>query len=410
MSKDKPVLLQVNVVANWGSTGRIAEEIGQLAVENGWRSVIAYGRRANPSKNELIRIGNDFDNNLHAIQTRLFDNHGLASRTATKKFINQIEKINPDIIHLHNIHGYYLNYRLFFDYLSKKDVPIVWTLHDCWAMTGHCAYFDYAGCERWKTGCHPPCPWKRHFPESLLLDSSRRNWILKKESFNSVKKMTLVTVSKWLGSIVKESYLGGYPIKVIYNGVNHDVLYPRKDLSRLREKYGLKEKFITVGVAMGFGERKGYNDYLRLRKELPQDVMIVMIGLEKNKTNSIPEGIIGIERTESQDELAQWYSLADVVLNFGYEETFGLTTAEGFACGTPVIAYNKTASPELLTPETGIVVEAGNINQIVQAINTIKKNGKAYYSEACRKRALEEFDKNKNYLKYIDLYNQLIGR
>jgi glycosyltransferase involved in cell wall biosynthesis len=399
-------LLQINSVINSGSTGRIAEEIGQTAIAAGWESYIAYGRNERPSSSNLIKIGTDKDVKLHGLQTRLFDRHGLSSRKATSDFIKQIDNIKPDIVHLHNIHGYYINIEVLFHYLKNANVPVVWTFHDCWPITGHCSYFSYVGCEKWKSQCFE-CPQKSGYPASYFIDRSKKNYILKKELFNSLPNLTLVPVSQWLSGVLEESFLQNYPIKVINNGINTEVFKPSLS-SDFRNKYGLEDKFIMIGVATSWGERKGLKDYIELSKILESEFQIVLVGLNKKQIEQLPNNILGIERTDNVGELADIYSSADLVLNLSYEETFGLTTVEGFACGTPGIVYNATASPELIDVSTGIVVEQGNINKLTEAIYSIKKKGKEYYSEACVNRAYRLYKKEDRYKEYIDLYESLL--
>lgn len=404
-----PTLLQINVVANWGSTGRIAEDIGQTALAAGWRSVIAYGRGNPTSNSELIRVGNDWDMYEHILEARLFDNQGLASRRATKKFIRQIEEIKPDIVHLHNIHGYYLNYDLLFQYLAEKDIPVVWTLHDCWSFTGHCAHFAFDGCGRWQTGCHH-CPLKKTYPQSMWLDRSAQNYHLKRERFTSIPRLTLVPVSDWLAHLVEKSFLKECPIKRIYNGVDISVFAPDKEdkgKEPFRKCYELENKFIAVGCATTWTERKGFDDYLALSELLSENEILVMVGVNEEQRKNLPDNIIGLPRTESVAQLAQIYTEADVVLNLSYEETFGLTTVEGFACGTPSIVYNCTASLELIDEHTGYIVDAGDIQGIKECMEELSHKGKNYYSVYCRSRALSLFDKESQYHKYLDIYNEL---
>jgi glycosyltransferase involved in cell wall biosynthesis len=400
-------LLQINCVINSGSTGRIAEEIGQLAINNGCKSYIAYGRNERVSQSERIKIGNDWDLKWHGLQTRLFDRHGLASAKATKKLVEKIKEIQPDIIHLHNLHGYYLNIDILFHFLATVNIPVVWTLHDCWPMTGHCSHFSFAGCYKWKTQCEH-CPQKKEYPASYLIDRSSKNYQLKKELFTSIPKMTLVPVSNWLADIVKDSFLKSYPIKIIYNGVDTTVFSPCA-ITETRQKYKIPENtFIMLGVASIWSERKGLKDFIRLSELLTDNEMIVLVGLTNQQIKSLPSNILGIKRTENVYELAELYSMADVVCNFSVEETFGLTTVEGFACSTPGIVYNCTASPELITSETGFVVEQGDLIGIRDIINTIKSKGKAFYAEACRERAVKMFNKKEHYGEYLDLYQQLL--
>lgn len=391
-----PTLLQINSTANWGSTGKIAEQIGELAMQQGWESYIAYGRNVNTSRSKLIKIGSKLSVYWHLIESRLFDNHGLASRWATRKLIKQIKQIKPDIIHLHNIHGYYLNYKILFNYLNKTNIPIVWTLHDCWTFTGHCAHFISVDCDKWKTGCKK-CQYGSVYP-SALTDFSERNFQLKKRLFSKKKNTNIVACSNWLHDFVSVSHLCCSRSMVIHNGIDINVFSPRE-----RE-----EANITRIIAIS---NKGLSDICKLRELLDNNSYeITVIGLKQEEINRLPAGIIGLPRTNSADELANLYSQADVFINPTYADTFPTTNLEAMACGTPVITYRTGGSPESITPETGFVVEQGDINGLVKAIEQIRSNGKQYYSAACRKHAEENFDKDKCFAKYIELYNEILSK
>lgn len=399
------VLLQINVAATNGSNSSIARDIGSLALKKGWTSYIAYGRRALPCESTLIRIGNDLDVKIHGFIARVFDMQGLGSRIATKQFLKKVDKINPDIVHIHNIHGYYLNYKLLFEYFNKNHIPVVWTLHDCWSFTGHCAYFSLINCEKWKTQCEK-CPARHSYPKSLFFDRSRNNYNLKKHLFTSLKKLHITTVSKWLQGLVYESFLNKYPVDIVFDGIDTKSFTYRD--SNLRKELSLDGKFVLLAVASTWVESKGWKDYIKLSRILPQDIVLVMLGVKETQQLELPDNIIALPRQNSREKLAEYYSMADVLLNLSYQETFGMTTAEAMACGTPGISYNKTACPELISPETGIVVEAGNLDQILSAINVIKTNGKVYYSKACRQRVLDNFDFSKVNLKFFDIYEQML--
>ena len=402
-------ILQINITANWGSHGKIAEEIGNLAISRGWGSYISYGRWANPSKSKLIHIGSSFDEKCHGLQSRLFDNHGLASVKATKNFIKEIEKIKPDIIHLHNIHGYYLNYPILFDCLKRMQVPVVWTLHDCWPFTGHCAYFDFAKCERWKKGCYSPCPCKSEYPKTILCEATKRNYRLKKEVFNTIANLTLVPVSDWLGSLLKESFLKNYPIKVVKNGIDINVFKPA-DAIEVRKKYGIGFQPYLIGVASVWEKRKGFDDFLKLAKEISPKIKLVLVGLDKNKLSTAQQnGIIGIPRTENVNELTALYSGAEMFLNLTYEDNYPTTNLEAMACGTPVLTYRTGGSPEAVSPDTGWIVEKGDVEAVKDVITTLPIN-KESIRKACRKRAEEHFDKNKCFEEYMKLYESLIQK
>lgn len=397
-------IFQINTTSNWGSTGRIAEEIGLLIKEKGNESYIAFGRYSNPSQSEVYHIGNKQNFYCHALQTRIFDNHGLVSKNATKKLIDYIESIQPDIIHLHNIHGYYLNYKILFNYLSNIEIPIVWTLHDCWSFTGHCAHYSFIKCERWKTGCHH-CPQKRRYPASYFLDRSSENYLNKKNIFTSLKKMTIVPVSYWLANEVKESFFNNYPVNVIYNGIDLETFKP-KDVSKDNNKLG--DKFIILGVASVWEERKGLPDFFKLRSLLSFDYIIILIGLSKKQIDELPKGIIGIQRTNNVHELAEYYSVADVFFNPTWEDNFPTTNLEALACGTPVITYKTGGSVEAIDEQTGFVVEQGDLEATVQILNSLKTEGKEKYQLVCRERAVRLYNKNERYEEYIQLYNSLL--
>lgn len=397
-----PKLLQINATANWGSTGKIAEQIGQRAMEHGWESYIAYGRKYNPSKSKLIKVGGKLNPYIHFVKQFIFDTEGLNSIHATKKLINRIKSINPNIIHLHNIHDHWLSYKILFEYLNTINTPVVWTFHDCWAFTGHCMHFIHSNCNKWKTQCRE-CPQNKR-----IIDGSDHNYILKKTLFGNNKNLTIVPVSHWLEDEVKQSFLKNKRINTILNGVDIDVFHPLEKDS-VKVKYGIENKFLLIGLATAWTSSKGLKDYVELSKYLPNDIKIMLVGLSPTQTSYLPKSIICVERTSNIGELVELYSAADVVLNLSYAETFGLTTAEGFACGTPGIVYNKTASPELISEGVGYVVEAGNIEQLLSAITIIKNKGKEYYSKNCRQRAEQFFNKNKCFDKYIELYNELIN-
>lgn len=395
-------VLFINTVCGRGSTGRIIRDIDCLIRENGDESLTLYGRYDAPEDMNAIRVETDFGNKIHVLWTRLFDRQGFASKKATRKMINTIEDYNPDVIHLHNLHGYYLNLPMLFKYLAKKDIPVVWTFHDCWPYTGHCMYSDFIGCEKWKTQCYS-CPKKNTYPQSWLFDSSKKNYKDKKELFTSLKNLTIVTVSDWLKGEAEKSFMGKYPIKRIYNGIDRNIFKPTE--SNVREKYGIGDKFFMLGVADKWSERTGDNYFYQLAKELESDEAIVMIGFKKDELQNVPKNIIALERTDSVEELAQLYSAADVVLNPSYEQTFGLVTAEAMCCGTPVIVLDATASPELVHNSCGMVVPKGDYDAFKKAIASIREN--PLKAEECIKRT-DLFDKISNYNVYVDLYHQLV--
>lgn len=404
-------LLQINITANWGSHGRIAEEIGQLAMLQGWESHIAYGRWSNPSLSHLYHIGSMWDERWHGLQSRIFDNQGLASKRATRNLVEEIGRISPDIIHLHNIHGYYLNYPLLFDFLSKVNVPVVWTFHDCWPFTGHCAHPSYASCSLWHTFCKGACPLRKEYPASYFLDKCERNFLLKKQSFGSASNLNIVTVSDWLKREVEQSFLGNKIIRRIYNGIDTQVFEP-KCADHLKQNVRIgKLKKVVLGVANVWDKRKGLYDFFQIRERLSSIYVIILIGLSADQIKKLPEGVIGLSRTENSDQLAEYYSMADVYVNTSQAETFGMTTAEALSCGTPAIVYNTTASKEIVSEETGAVVELGDISAMVDKIQEICNVSALEQKERrklCRQRAVALYNKNDRYQEYLDLYNSLL--
>ncbi|MDR2491512.1 MAG: glycosyltransferase [Spirochaetaceae bacterium] len=404
-----PVLLQINSVINAGSTGRIAEGIGRSALNVGWESYIAFGRNEQQSKSRKIKIGNKFDVYVHGINTRLFDRHCLCSAAATKKLIMHIKTIKPDIIHLHNIHGYFLNMPILFDFLAEFDAPVVWTLHDCWPFTGHCAYFDYVGCTQWRTGCFK-CPQKNTYPASVLLSRAHKNYMYKKQSILSVKKLTLVPVSNWLAGLCAESFLKGIPLQVIHNGIDTEVFNAEyiSNKKTVLSRYNIKTDFLILGAAFVWSKRKGLGDFIKLAAVLPKDAHIMLVGLSKKQIARLPPNRTGITRVNGAGEMAHLYTCADVYINPTWEDNFPTTNLEALSCGTPVITYNTGGSIESITPETGFIVAQGDIRGLAAALEKIKLKTKHSYSKLCRNHAVNFFTQKERFLEYINLYNNLI--
>ena len=390
-------LLQINVTANWGSTGKIAEQIGLLAMQHGWESYIAYGRMMNASKSNLIIIGCQWEVYRHYVEGRFFDREGLASRKSTSTFLKMVDEIKPDIIHLHNIHDHYLNYPLLFEYLAEQKIPVVWTQHDQWATTGHCA-FNLVGCEKWKTGCNR-CPEIKWYS----FDRSEANFQLKKNLLSSIPSLTIVPVSDWLGRIIAQSHLKERPIQVIHNGIDLSVFTPQQE--DVHERYGIKGKKIILGVAAVWDKRKGLDDFYELSKGLSADeYAIIIVGKVKEKKGE--SRIIFIDRTQNQLELAQLYTAASVFVNPTYQDNYPTKNLEAMACGTPVITYDTGGSPESVDEETGRVVKQGDIEGLVDAVNELPSQS---LCEKCLERAVRLFDGKRTYNAYVGLYNRLLG-
>lgn len=360
----------INVVCGIRSTGRICTDLASALEAQGHEVKIAYGRENVPAEFQkyAVRIGSDFDVKIHGLKARLFDAAGFGSKRATKKFIKWVREYDPDVIHLHNIHGYYINIEVLFTYLKTCGKKIIWTLHDCWAFTGHCSHFSYVKCYKWKTECNH-CIQKKEYPCSMLFDLSKKNWNNKKRAFEGVPNLTIVTPSKWLADLVGESFLAEYRTKVVHNGIDTEVFKPTESL--FREKNGLQEKKMLLGVASAWNHRKGLQEFVKLSELLNSEYRIVLVGLTREQIQDLPREIMGIERTNSVRELAEIYSAADVFVNLSVEETFGMTTVEAISCGTPVIVYKMTAMSELVTDECGVKIDYGLSNLSVERIDEL---------------------------------------
>ncbi|QFG53715.1 glycosyltransferase [Chryseobacterium sp.] len=404
-----PILLQISIEVNSGSVGRIAEQIGEQAIRSGWSSYITYARNHNPSSSNIIKIGTKWDVYSHGLETRLFDNHGFGSRSATIALTERIREINPDIIHLHHLHGYFINIEILFRFLKESGIPVVWTFHDCWAFTGHCAYFEYVGCEKWKTGCYA-CEQKKEYPKSLWADRSVKNYADKKRIFNSLDNLTLIPVSHWLGNRVSESFLAGYPMEVIHNGVDLSEFYPKNSRSKIDSLFHVGNRFIILGVASTWDRRKGLDHFVQLYNCLdPQRFSMMLVGLSPSQIRSLPPGIVGLERTESVSDLADLYSAADVFVNTTLDDTFPTVNLEALACGTPVITYRSGGSPESISSDTGVVLEKGDVEGIVKAIVKMRDLGSNHYVNNCRESAVANFENIKMFGCYMELYNTLLN-
>lgn len=414
-------LLQINpVIRTNTSTGRIMQEIGDLAMRSGWESYIAYSRGRDgirECKSKIIPIGSRLSVALHGLQTRLLDSHGLASRLATRRFIRRIEELKPDIIHIHNIHGYFLNYRILFDYLSSSGIPVIWTIHDCWLYTGHCYYYSYAGCDRWKDACGH-CPQRTKFPASWLIDRSRRNFNDKRRAFTSMPKdkLTIVPVSQWIREEMASSFLKGYEFKVIHNGIDLDVFAPQGE-GDVRGRYGIGSRRIILGVASIWLKEKGIGDFMKLARLISDDEVIVLVGLAQDAlgkalkeygAEDIRNRIIAVRRTENVHQLAELYSAADVFVNPTWQDNYPTVNLESIACGTPVITYRTGGSIEAISEGTGIIVAQGDVRGIYEAAHKIMAGDRDSYRSRCRTYAEEHFRKEDRYADYIKLYGDLL--
>ena len=391
-------VVQINVVCN-GSTGKIMCDLAKELDRKGHETYIFFGRGNSKNNLNCKRIENKFSIYFHVLLGRLgFNGHG--SYFTTKKLINELKNINPDVIHLHNIHGYYLNLRVLFKYLKNEyKGKIIWTLHDCWTFTGHCSYFTMSKCNKWKTECNK-CPNLKCYPKELF-DTTKEEYKLKKKLFTDLNNLTITTPSIWLKELVKESFLKQYDVKVINNGIDLNIFKPTYD-NKIYEKYNIpKDKKIILGVANIWEERKGFNVFLKLSNIIEKDEVIVLVGLTEKQIEVLPKNIIGIKRTDNQKELAVLYTISDIFMNPSIEETFSLVTVEAMACGKQVIVCGTSAPKELIDDNIGISIEENKAINYYTAYKKIKekkiteseivKYAKKYSNEQMLKKIMEVY-------------------
>lgn len=392
----KFTVIQINTFP-YKATGSIMMNLHRAMLEKGINSYVVWGRGRKPENKHEISIEDKFGTAFHGVYSRLTDKTGFASTKATKVLLKRLDEINPNIIHIHNIHGYYINIELLFDWLHQRQTKIFWTLHDCWAFTGHCAYFDACGCEKWKTGCEK-CGQLRTYPKTIGIDNSKWNWKKRRELVSNLD-ITIITPCKWLKGIVKQSFLGDYPVKVIHNGIDLGVFHPT--VSNFKKQTAIDDKNMLLGVASEWTERKGLFDFIKLYRLLDKEkYRIVLVGLTGEQVKVLPDGILGIKRTSNISELVEIYSAADCFLNLTYEDNYPTTNLESIACGTPVVTYRTGGSPESVNEKRGVVFEKSDINAVAKWITEDRfKEKKITPKEAI------QFDKQVMIDKYLALYS-----
>lgn len=397
-------ILQLNMTYGNGSTGKILKDLSSALTTNNIKIYSAFGFYDNPDRNiyKVLRGKSTFYVKYNLGLTYLTGFHGCFHKKDTIKLIKWIDKIGPDLIHIHNIHGNWIHLETLFDYLKRSGKPIVWTLHDCWPFTGQCAYFEYIKCFKWIDGCHD-CINLNTYPKSFFFDHSKEQWIKKKEMFNGFDNLIIVTPSEWLSKYVSRSFLGGYEIEVIHNGIDLEIFKPCEN--NVRETYGiLKNKKILLGVANSWSSRKGLNQLIKLNELIDDHYQMIIVGLNHRQLKKLPNSIIGIERTNSRESLVKLYSAADVFVNPTLEDNFPTTNLEAMACGTPVVTFNTGGSPEALTPDTGIVVFKKNEFELLKAIKEVLTFSDI--ENKCRNNA-KRFSKEIFTKKYMNIYTRL---
>lgn len=388
-------VVQINSTCGAGSTGKICVAVSKLLTERGVENYIFYthGQSDYPLG---IKYADSKYLKIQALRSRLFGNYGFNSTSSTKKLINHLEKISPDIVQLHNIHGHDCNLGMLFDYFKKSKVKVYWTLHDCWAFTGYCPYFDMAKCDKWLTECSN-CSLKSDF--SWLFDRSKQLYNLKKQLYKDVD-LTIIAPSKWIRELTSRSILGEYPSLLINNGIDLNVFKPTE--SNLKEQLGLESKHIILGVAFDWGKRKGLSVFRRLAEQLSDEYQIIMVGTNDSVDKKLPNNVIKIHKTHNQEELAQLYSIADVLVNPTLEENYPSVNMESIACGTPVVTYNTGGSPESIDNTCGSVIAKNDFEALKNEVIRICHEH-PFSQEACLKKA-KSFAWEDKFVAYCDLY------
>lgn len=391
-----------------GSTGRIMLQIAETVRKAGHEArtyaPIAFSRlrKQTPlSAPGHYTWGTTAQSAVHYYAGSFWGLNGLLSYRGTRALLRELDHFQPDVLHLHNLHNFCINLPMLFNYIKKNNIKVVWTLHDCWSFTGHCPHFLFTGCDKWKQGCHH-CPSHRRYPKSYV-DDSKRMYRAKKTWFTGIQNLTLVTPSQWLADLTRESFLREYPVNVIHNGIDLSVFKPSD--GDFKTQHNCIDKKIVLGVAFGWSDRKGLDVFKSLSERLNDTYRIVLVGTDERIDAQLPPSIISIHRTESQHELAEIYTAADILVNPTREDTFPTVNLESLACGTPVITFRTGGSPEILDESCGAVVDVDDIDALDREIRRVCME-KPYKKEACMQRALQ-FNMNDKFKMYVELYEKI---
>ena len=398
-------VVQINGVASSGSTGKIVTQLSEVMNSQGIENyIISAGYKETAHRDNVFFCSSYIGVRTHQVLGNLLGNTGFHSFFATKKVIATLKKLKPDVVHLHNIYSYFLNVGMLLKYLKKTNVKTVWTIHDFWAITGHCPQFEEAKCYRWKENCGK-CSQLKRFPYSRFFDRSASLLKKKRAIYTGWDSLHLATVSQWVAGYLPFSILKGKEIRVIPNGIDTGV-FKQITIEKTQE---FKDKFIILSVAMSWGPRKGFDDCMQLASKLAEDEMMILIGLPKNKIEKLPPNVKGIPQTKNAEELCRYYNMADVYISTSVEETMGLTVVEAMSCGTPAVVYNKTALPELMVDGCGYICGEKNVDMLYETIKKVRANGKASYSAQCIQHVAANYDKWNQYLKYCHYYDDIVG-
>lgn len=394
-------VLQINTVYGAGSTGKIVRQLHDLCMAQGMECLTGHRDNGTYSLDDTLEISGRLDGRVHGFLARITMLKGCFSYFKTKKFLQKMKEYRPDLIHLHNLHGSYIHIGAFMKYIKKEQIPVVFTLHDCWAFTAICPHFSLAACDKWKSGCGH-CPQRRRY-SSAPIDLSHTMWKNKKRWFSGVPHMTVVTPSAWLADLARQSFLGEYPIKVIYNGIDLSIFSPTA--SDFRARYSLENKKIVLAVSFGWSYEKGLDVMIALAERLPSDYQVVLVGTDEAADKQLPKNILSIHRTCRQQALAGIYSASNVFVNPTREEVLGLVNLEALACGTPVVTFRAGGSPECIDETCGSVVDRDDVDAMEREIVRICTEH-PYSREACLNRA-RMFDKDQRMKEYIALYRSM---
>lgn len=401
-------VVQINASYRIGSTGKIMNDLNDTIVEAGHNGFMVFAYTNEHVNNDNLYCTSRWPYYLEVRKnlgiSRITGLTGYRNINSTKAAVRWIKEKQPDIIHLHNIHGDWINLRILSELIKEVEIPVIWTLHDCWAFTGRCSHFELSGCDQWKTGCTERCPNLKVYPISYIFDYSKKMFKDKVAMFGSIRNLTIVTPSQWLADYVKKSFLGKYPVHVINNGINIDIYKPTKDLPEYIRLDPNKK--VILGVAGSWSKTKGLDDFVELNKIIDHSrYQIVLVGLKQRQIETLPNSIIKVGATQNQDELAGIYSVADVFVNLTYQDNYPTTNLEAMACGTPVLTYRTGGSPESILHEEWIV-NPGDIKQVLCVIEKIVNS-----SQSKRFQISEEerrsFDKKTKYKDYLKLYTSV---
>lgn len=395
------MIYQINTSEGIGSTGRIVDSLALLSKENGYSCTIVCGEHLHEAS-DILCTQKKYHYYFENFMSRVRGNEGFGAKEITHHVIEKFEVDKPRLIHIHNLHGHYINSKMIFDYIKQNDIPVVWTLHDTWAFTGKCPNYNAVGCDKWKSGCYN-CPQLKAYPVAYV-DNSSKMWKEKKKCFTGVKNMVIVTPSNWLKNDAENSFLSEYPIKVIPNGIDLNVFSEKT--SEFRKKYKIENRFVILAVSFAWGYRKGLDVIVDLAKKIDNNMVIVVVGTTPEIDRILPSNVISIHKTNNQAELAEIYSTADVFINPTREDNFPTVNLEALACGTPVVTFNTGGSPECLDVTCGAVTKENTACSMYEIIKNIAEK-RPYSKERCRMRA-EQYEASNQFRKYIALYEEII--